>query len=223
MRLIALVPIRHYSERVKGKNYKLFNGLPLFHWILKTLDQVQLVDKVLINTDSPIIINEAATLSEKIVIKIRKKELCDDKTSMNEIISHDINEHEADVYLQTHTTNPLLKPDTISRAITKLMSNNSSYDSLFSVTQTQIRLWTDDLQPINHNPNELIRTQDLPKVYEENSNIYLFSRKSFSKSGNRIGEAPYMFTMDRIESCDIDDINDFKIAETFHKIGYNNG
>ena len=93
----------------------------------------------------------------------------------------------------------------------------NDYDSLFSVTKWQTRLYWDADRPINHNPHELLRTQDLPPVYEENSNIYIFSKSSFRKAGEqRIGLKAQMFEINKIEAIDIDEEADFIMAERLY-------
>ena len=116
-------------------------------------------------------------------------------------------------FLQTHATNPLLKTETISRAIHSFFGKESDYDSLFSVTKLYTRLYNQNHKPINHNPYDLIRTQDLEPVYEENSNLYLFSKKSFYKNNNRIGNNPKLFIINALESVDIDEKDDFLFSE----------
>ena len=91
------------------------------------------------------------------------------------------------------------------------------YDSLFSVTKVRTRLWDSLARPINHNPAILLRTQDLPPVYEENSCIYIFTRNTLESRHNRIGERPLMFEIDPIEAWDIDEELDFHIAEILYK------
>jgi CMP-N-acetylneuraminic acid synthetase len=214
-KVIALVPIKENSERVKGKNFKDFCGKPLFHHILLTLDQVVAIDEIIINTDSPVIKEEAPKISEKIKVRDRNQTIVGDFVSMNRIIEDDIKNTNGDIYLQTHTTNPLLKEENISKAIHDYLqySETKNYDSLFSVTEHQARFYSKDTQPINHDPNELLRTQDLTPIYEENSCLYIFNKESFSKKQQRIGDAPYMFTLPKIESVDIDDAYTFKLAE----------
>ena len=90
------------------------------------------------------------------------------------------------------------------------------YDSLFSVTRIQSRLWDSLARAINHNPAILLRTQDLPPVYEENSCLYIFTKEVLERRHNRIGERPLMFEIDRIESWDIDEEQDFRIAEILY-------
>jgi CMP-N-acetylneuraminic acid synthetase len=132
---------------------------------------------------------------------------------MNEVLLYDVSQAPADFYLQTHSTNPLLKPGTISRAIQTLLAGYPAYDSLFSVTRLQKRLWDGLGRAINHNPAILLRTQDLPPVYEENSCIYLFTKDTLLTRRNRLGERPLMFEIDPQEAWDIDEEQDFQIVD----------
>lgn len=216
MKIIALLPMKGNSERVPNKNLKDFNGKALFHHVLESLQNCKLVDEVIINTDSDKIADSATTFS-KVKIHQRPQEICGDFVSMNEIINNDLDRSDGDIYIQTHSTNPLLKTETITNAIQEF--KNSDKDSLFSVTKLQTRLYWKDGKPVNHNPNELIRTQDLPPLFEENSNIFIFTKESFSNSGNkRIGVKPLMFEIDKLEAIDIDEPQDFILAETIQKL-----
>ena len=88
---------------------------------------------------------------------------------------------------------------------------------MFSVTKQQTRFYDKNVVAINHDPKKLIRTQDLEPWYEENSNLYLFTKESFKETGARIGKNPVLFETSKIESIDIDDIDDFNIAEAILK------
>ena len=217
MNICALVPIKKNSDRVKNKNFKNFNNKPLFHWIIKTLDSSKYISKIIVNSDSEIIKNNVHKLSKKVVFNARIKKLIGDKVSMNKIIDYDIKSYEADFYLQTHVTNPILSVQTINKSINFFLKQKK-FDSLFSVTEKNIRLWDEKLKPVNHNPHSLIRTQDLKNLYEENSCIYIFSKKSFNLKKNRIGSYPTMFKINKLEAIDIDDAYDFKFAEQIHKL-----
>jgi CMP-N-acetylneuraminic acid synthetase len=120
---------------------------------------------------------------------------------------------EADFYLQTHSTNPLLRPETVSKAIQTFLADYPAHDSLFSVTRLQTRLYDQHGQALNHDPNILLQTQDLPPVYEENSCLYLFTRENLSRRRNRLGERPLMFEIEAEEAWDIDDELDFAITD----------
>jgi CMP-N-acetylneuraminic acid synthetase len=174
---------------------------------------VYAVDRVLIDTDSPRVIDEAAGLSAKVDILRRPEELCGDSVSTNRIFAHDLAESDGDIYLQTHATNPLMRAETFARALKVFAENEETHDSLFGVTEHYSRFYDQGGQPINHNPEELIRTQDLPPLCEENSCVYVFTKESFGKHRRRIGETPLMFPTPAIQSIDIDDEFQFRLAE----------
>jgi CMP-N-acetylneuraminic acid synthetase len=132
---------------------------------------------------------------------------------MNEVLLHDTAQVEADFYLQTHSTNPLLCAETISRAIQTMLENYPAFDTLFSVTRVQTRLWDELGRAINHNPAILLQTQDLPPVYEENSCLYIFTRSTLENERNRLGRRPFMFEIDAAEAWDIDEEIDFMIVD----------
>lgn len=212
-KIVALLPMRHESLRVPGKNYREIAGKPLYEHILDTLLTVPEVSQVLIDTDSPVILEGLAARYPRVRAVLRPEELRADTLPMNEILLHDTSLVPADLYLQTHSTNPLLQAGTISRAIAALEATWPEHDSLFGVTRWQTRLYDQHGQPLNHDPAVLLRTQDLPPIFEENSCIYLFTRETLLARGNRLGDRPLMFEIDPIEAVDIDEETDFLIAE----------
>jgi CMP-N-acetylneuraminic acid synthetase len=214
MQITALIPMRHHSQRIPGKNYRMLIGKPLFHHILNTLQSCPEITQIVVDTDSPEIIAGLHDFFPAVQIINRPPELRADTVPMNEILMYDISQAPADLYLQTHSTNPLLKHSTISRAIRTMLAAGSSKDSLFSVTRLQTRLYDADGKAINHNPRILLQTQDLPPVYEENSCIYLFTADSIRKHKTRIGATPILFETAPEESWDIDEESDFKIVES---------
>ena len=220
MKVAAIVPMRHSSERVKGKNYRNFNSKPLFYWVIKGLLEVKAIDVVYIDTDSDTIIDLSKKYFPTVKILRRPEELRDGLISMNDVLLNSLNQINEDVILQTHSTNPLISSKTFDSAINQFIDNYPNNDSLFSVTRLHTRLWNEDGTPLNHNPKVLLRTQDLPPLFEENSCIFIFSKEQFKKTLNRIGENPIMFSTPQIESVDIDEEADFIIAETLMKINY---
>jgi CMP-N-acetylneuraminic acid synthetase len=211
--LAALVPMRHHSQRVPEKNFRNLAGKPLFHHILSTLLDIPELDVIFVDTDSPVIAEGIGVSFPAVNIIDRPEDLRADGVSMNRIIAYDMSLIGADLYLQTHSTNPLLQAGTISKAIQKFLEVRAEFDSLFSVTRIQTRLYDQDGKAINHNPGELIQTQDLPPLYEENSCIYLFTEAGFKKSGHRIGSSPYLFEIRPDEAWDIDTPLDFEIVD----------
>ena len=213
-KIVALVPMRHESKRVPGKNYRLMCGRPLYAHIIETLLDCPEISEVVVDTDSPIVIDGLAKDYPQVTVLLRPEDLRADTTPTNEILVYDTAQVPADLYLQTHSTNPLLKTSTVLQAIRQLRGLYPEYDSLFSVTRMQTRLWDQLGRAVNHNPAVLLRTQDLPPIYEENSCLYLFTRETLLTRRNRLGDRPLMFEMDAREATDIDEELDFVIAET---------
>lgn len=215
MSTIALLPMKAHSERVSGKNFKSLAGKPLFMWILDSLLEVSSIDQVIINTDARELLMENGLLeTDRVMIRDRKQNLCGDHVSMNLIIEDDLANTAANQYVMTHTTNPLLSPETINSAFETYQKAKSlgEADSLFGVTKFQTRFYKGDGAPINHDPDNLIRTQDLEPWYEENSCIYIFDKSSFRSTNARIGLKPVLFEIPKLEAIDIDEKEDWFLA-----------
>lgn len=216
--IAAIVPMRHSSERVPGKNYRNFAGKPLFFHITESLLRCPSISTVVIDTDSPVIIDMCRSeFKDKVTVLQRPEHLRDGAIPMNDVLLNIINEVQADFYLQTHSTNPILKPETIQNGIQKFLDIYPMYDSLFTVTRRHVRFWDILARPINHNQNILLRTQDLPPVFEENSCMYIFSKDILKHKHNRIGDRPFLFEIPEIEAQDIDVELNFRMAEFLYK------
>ncbi|CAM5288110.1 Pseudaminic acid cytidylyltransferase OS=Stutzerimonas stutzeri OX=316 GN=pseF PE=4 SV=1 [Stutzerimonas stutzeri] len=214
-KIVALLPMKANSVRVKGKNFREFCGKPLFRWILDTLLQVEEIDQIIINTDARHILAENGLVdTDRITIRDRKPEICGDHVSMNLVLADDVANVPADLYLMTHTTNPLMSADTVRKAIAAFLDAKAAgtADSLFTVDKVQTRFYRADCSPVNHDPDNLIPTQNLKPWFEENSNLYLFTADSFAKTRARIGKQPMMYEGPYFESIDIDTPADWDFA-----------
>lgn len=207
----ALVPMKGHSERVPDKNIRPLCGKPVFHWILESLSGSKYIDEIIINTDSPEIAKSAKDHFDVTILE-RPGFLLGDMVSIQPLIEYDLSQTKGEYYLQTHSTNPLVKTRTIDKAIEAFFAQ-TIHDALFSVTPIKTRFYRADGSGINHDPKHLIRTQDLDPIYEENSCLYIFSRETNRTTKNRLGSNPMMFLMDRLEATDIDDMEDFCWAE----------
>ena len=215
-RVVSLLPMKAHSERIAGKNFRDFCGKPLYAWVLDRLLSIDEIDLIVINTDARAILADHGLVeSDRVRIRDRGPELCGDTISMNRILEDDIRAVPADTYLMTHTTNPLLTQETIQAALAdySLGLKDESCDSLFTVNRFQTRFYREDGWPINHDPNHLVRTQDLEVWYEENSNLFIFNQESFAGTGARIGARPRFYEMRPWEAVDIDDAHGWRMAE----------
>jgi CMP-N-acetylneuraminic acid synthetase len=210
--IVALVPMRHHSQRVPGKNYRSLAGKPLFQHVIETLLAVPEISQIIVDTDSEPVMEGLRRDYPQVVMINRPESLRADDVSMNDVLLYDTEQVQADFYLQTHSTNPLLRPETVSLAIKTFLAAYPAKDSLFSVTRWQTRLYDQNGRAINHDPAILIQTQDLPPVYEENSCLYLFTRQNLLRRHHRIGEHPILFEIDPAEAWDIDEEIDFEIT-----------
>ena len=219
MKFVALLPMKENSERVPQKNYLGLVGKPLFFYIADTLKSMDIFEKLVINTDS----NQIADLATDrygtwAVIHERPDELRGDYVPMYKINEYDVLKIGREFqFLQTHSTNPLLKKNTIFQAIDKYKSviTAKTHDSLFSVNEIRNRLYTKNVLPVNHDPKILLRSQDNEPILEENSNLYIFSYESFQIIKSRLGKKPFPFIIksDTFESLDIDNLIDWELAE----------
>ncbi len=218
-KIVALLPMKANSERVKGKNFREFNGKPLFRWTLDTLLAIKEIDQVIVNTDARELLAESGLIeTNRIVIRDRKQEICGDMVSMNLIIEDDVNNVYADIYLMKQTKNQLMTTNTVGGALASFQTQKNSKDggaetdSLFTVDKIQTRFYREDCSAVNHDPDNLLRTQDLEPWFEENSNLYIFTKEAFNKTNARIGVNPMMYETPKFESIDIDTPDDWDFA-----------
>ena len=170
--------------------------------------------EVVIDTDSPFILEDAsASFPERVRLIERAEHLLGEFASIHEILIYDFERTEGVVGLHTHSTNPLLRPGTVTAGIEAFLGVVSDHDSLLAVTPRHVRFYWPDGRPINHDPETLLRTQDLPPVLEENSCLYVFERDTLVRRRNRLGERPLMFPIEGDETCDIDDEHGWRLAE----------
>jgi CMP-N-acetylneuraminic acid synthetase len=218
---VALLPMKAHSARVKSKNFRDLVGKPLYAWILDTLIGMDQIDQIVINTDARDILTDSGlTDGGKVMIRDRKPEICGDFVSMDLVLADDLAAVEAaveaDTYVMTHTTNPLLSATTIGGALEdyRVAHAKGETDSLFTVNKTQTRFYRKAGSAVNHDSGNLIRTQDLEPWFEGNSGLYLFSADSFAKTKACIGAKPMMFETPMLEAVDIDDAPRWFMAES---------
>ena len=209
--IIAILPLRKGSKRIKNKNFKKLNGKPLCYWIISNLLKSKKIKKIIISTDYSII-KFKNLINNRVLFYKRPKQLSTN-CSMNLVIKDVLEKYNFNNFVQVHATSPNLNYLTIDKAINFYLRNYKKYDSVFSVTPIKKRLWGKNLLPINHNLNETPTTQNLKVIYEENSAFYIFNRKSFSLNNNRIGKKPKAFPIPLEESFDIDTKEEFKLLE----------
>ncbi len=207
MKTVAVVPMKLNNERLPNKNTRMFeNGKPLCYYILDTLLKVEGINEIYVYCSNPKIQNY---IPNGINYLPRKESLDTSQTKMNEVLKCFAEDVDADIYLMTHTTSPFVTSESIQAALNEVKSGE--YDSAFAVQKVQEFLWKDG-KPINYDLNNIPRTQDLPVVYSETSGFYIYKKSIIIEHNKRIGFKPYLKEVSKIESIDIDEYEDFQIA-----------
>ena len=210
-RIVALVPMKLNNRRLPGKNIKRFdNGEPLCHYILSTLLKVQDIDEVYVYCSNPEI---KKYIPDGVTYLRRSASLDQDTTKINEVIAAFAEEVPADIYVMTHVTSPFVKAETIQKGIDAL--KNDAYDSAFAVQNIGTFMWKDG-KPFNYDLDNIPRTQDLPRMYAETSGFYIFRPEVIKELHRRIGDRPYMVEVSTIEAADVDEAEDFMIANAIY-------
>jgi len=211
--IAALVPLRSGSERIKDKNSKFLSGKPLPFYILESLSKSEYISKIYIDTDSKEIAKMCVSEFPDLNVILRPKSLATGDTPMNAVLSNSIHSISESTIFQTHATSPFLKSQTISEAC-RIYVEGLETSTLFSVSCLKERLWSKEIKPINHDPNALLRTQDLDIVYSENSAFYIFDKSEFLKTKNRLSQTPRPFELNFPEFWDLDEPWQWQVAES---------
>lgn len=211
MRIVAVVPMKLNNQRLPQKNIKPFtNGKPLCTYILNTLKSIDEIDDVFVYCSN----EEIKQYIPNDVNFLKRPEILDlDTASMTDVLKTFSKDVEADVYVMTHTTAPFISPDSIKKGLEKVISQD--YDSALAVEKLQDFMWKDG-QPMNYDLDKIPRTQDLPGIYMETSGFYIYKNKVINEYGRRIGNKPYFVEVGKIEAIDIDEYEDFIIADAIY-------
>ncbi len=215
MKIIAVVPIKLNNQRLPGKNIKQFtNGKPLCNYILTTLLSIKEIDEIYVYCSSDEI---QSYLPEGVKFLKRPVSLDTDNTKMNDVLQYFSKEILADIYIMAHVTAPFVRTESIEKGLEAVQSG--MYDSAFAVKKLQDFLWKDG-RPFNYKLEYIPRTQDLPAIYKETSGFYIYLFQTITEEKCRIGNRPYLVEIGEIESIDIDEEEDFIIADAIYNYRY---
>lgn len=215
MKIVAFVPIRLNSQRVEGKNLRLLGDRPLMTYLLESLAAATNIDEVYVYCSNPAV---REYLPAGVRFLQRDERLDSNTTLGEEIYDAFTSEVEADVYVLAHATSPFIRSSTIEDAVERVAGG--AYDSAFSAQRLQTFAWWQG-HPLNYSLEHIPRTQDLEAVYVETSAFFVFRAEVWREHRRRIGSHPYVAVTDRIESMDIDNPDDFLLAEAIVAAGLN--
>ncbi len=215
MKIVAFIPIKLNNQRLPGKNLMRLNDRPMCDYIFETISNISSIDaKYVYCSDESIIPYIEPYKNCGLRFLKRDKYLDGFQIKGLEIIEYFIRDVDADIYVLTHVTQPFTKKESISNALSKVVSGE--YDSAFSAIVLQDYLWMDG-KPLNYDVDNIVRTQDLKPIYMETGAFYIFTKEVFLNYHRRIGLRPYIHVIDKIEAIDIDTIEDYDLAQAVAK------
>ena len=207
MKIIAIMPIKLKNERCPGKNTRLLDNKPLLQYELNSLKLTGLCDSINVYCSDEKVI----PFLPLGVNFIKRPDYLDLPTSnFTQIFDCFIETVDADVYVYAHATAPFITVETMKQCIEAVKSGN--YDSAFCAVKLQDYLWQDG-EPLNFDASNLPRTQDLKPIYQETSGVYVFTKAVYQKYRRRIGKNPFIKEVSFKEAVDIDNPEDFELAE----------
>ena len=212
MKIVAIVPIKSQSKRVKNKNFKKINGKPLYKYLLDKLKFTNF-DEIYVDSDSAEMEKYCRLNNYKFIKRLPKLAL--DSASGNDLLNFHSKIINADIYFQLFITAPLLKTKTINSCI-EIVKNNKKYDSILTSKSVHTWFWYKG-KPVNYNPKNLPRSQDAHPLVFETTGLYGIRRKILLNKRSRIGDKPYFYEVSDEEVIDLDNLKDFEYLEYYVK------
>lgn len=214
MKIVAIMPIKLKNERCPGKNTRLLGGKPLLQHELDSLKQTGLCDSLNVYCSDEAVV----PFLPKGVNFIQRPPFLDLPTSnFTQIFDNFVATVEADIYVYAHATAPFISVETMKQCIEAVKSGE--YDSAFCAVKLQDYLWKNG-EPLNFDATNVPRTQDLEPIYQETSGVYVFTKDVYQNYRRRIGKRPFIKEVNFKEAVDIDNPEDFDLAEIMVKINY---
>lgn len=207
MKIVAIMPIKLKNERCPGKNTRLLGSKPLLQYELDSLKETGLCDEINVFCSDEAVV---PFLPEGVNFLQRPKELDLPTSNFTQIFSCFMAERDADIYVYAHATAPFVTVETMKQCIEAVKSGE--YDSAFCAVKLLDYLWKDG-KPLNFDATNVPRTQDLEPIYQETSGVYAFTKEVFEKYKRRIGMKPFIKEVSFREAVDIDNPEDFDLAE----------
>lgn len=207
MKTIAIMPIKLQNERLPGKNTMLLGGKPLLQYQLLAVKDVALTDEINVYCSDEAVCDY---LPEGVEFLKRPAELDLPTSNFTQIFSTFMSVKPADIYVYVHATAPFITVETIKECIEAVQSGE--YDSAFCATRIQDFLWKDG-EPMNFDATNVPRSQDIEPIYRETSGVYVFTKDVFNTYHRRIGKHPFIKEVSYKEAVDINNPEDFRLAE----------
>jgi len=212
VKVVAFLPVKGTSERIKNKNLQLLNGKPLFLHTLEKISSCEFIDEVYLDSESEKVFELASEINWKKFKRDRK--LADNKTDGNKLFMNEITSIDSDIYIQILCTSPFINKETIKKGI-DILKNSKEYDSIVLVKKAKQYLWENG--KTKYNIDKIPNSEDLPDRIIETMGLYMIKKETALKVKRRIGNKPFLLEASLLESIDVNYPEDFKLAELIQK------
>ena len=205
MKIVAFVPIKFNSSRLKNKNFLKLGNKYLCNYIFETLSRIESINEIYVFCSNPDIKNY---IPKNIKFLERSIELDQDSTIGMDIYQEFISKINSDIYILAHVTSPFISHKSIELGLEAVLNHGN--DSSFSVREEKTFAWYKN-KTLNYDLKHIPRTQNLNSIYLETSAFYIF-KKEVINNKCRIGNNSKMIITSFPEYIDIDTEDDFKLA-----------
>lgn len=214
----CLIPVRSGSKRIKNKNIKKINGLPLVKYVCANIIKSKKVDRFYLATDKLDIYNKLDNLKKKIFFFKRSKKSASDYAQTEIVIEEFINkENIKGIIVLVQVTNPFINFKHIDEAINLL--TKKKLDCVFSAVKSKHFIWSNSKKifPLNYNYKKRNFSQSIKGHYVENGSFYIFNASNFLKLKNRLHGKIGVYEMPIESIHEIDDKEDFNLISKLLK------
>ena len=213
MSVIAFIPARGGSKSIPGKNIKDFCGRPLIYWNLFALEKSDLIDEVVVATDSEKIFKKVKEFNfSKVKLYKRNAENAQDHSTSEAIMLEYINYAKlssTDTFMLVQATSPFTRTEDFNNGLNLM----STYDTVFSCAKIKRFIWNKDGNPLNYDHNNRPRRQDFDGTFMENGAFCISSVSDIIYHNNRISGNIGICEMPEYTFVEIDEVEDWIMAE----------
>lgn len=216
MKVGCFIPVKQFSERVKGKNFRPVNGIPLYQIVISKAVKSDRFTDIYVDTDSEEVAKFAIDLGCKHIE--REQELSKNTANGNDLlVSHFLKNPGYDYYFQIFVTAPLMSVKTIQESVDGLI-HSAEHDSVFTTIAHNGFFWRAGM-PISYRPDLLPRSQDLVPIEEETTGLYGINKIALDKYRCRIGAKPLTIHVIKTEAIDLNNEDDFAYLDWLVETG----
>lgn len=224
---IAVIPARSGSKRIPNKNVKPFLGEPIIKYSIRAAIESGLFDKVVVSTDSEFIADLAIKYGASVPFFRSEKNSSDFATTADVLLEVICELERNNLYFKTlcclYPTAPFVTSTRLMDAMKILMSNNGKCKGVVPITEFSYPILrslviNNETLTMKWPENYNMRSQDFEKFYHDAGQFYFLDVASFKNEKKLYLSSSTPMILSNLEVQDIDNLDDWKIAEMKYKL-----